>query len=158
MNPPTNLPLLFLDFDGVLHSVGEEAVDEDFKLIANPNLFCWRPLLEKALACYPDVRIVVSSDWRRLFGDDSLIELLGPQLGQRFVGVVEFSGGARSDEILADVQRRKADAWLALDDHPSVAAAAQFDWRFVPCPPTEGLSNLRVQRELAEKLERLTRR
>ncbi len=37
---------------------------------------------------YSEVQIVVSSDWRRLFGDQALVALLGPSLGQRFIGVV----------------------------------------------------------------------
>jgi hypothetical protein len=34
------------------------------------------------------IRIIVSSDWRRLFDDATLIRLLAP-LATRFVGVVE---------------------------------------------------------------------
>jgi hypothetical protein len=87
-DPSAKPQLLFLDFDGVLHPVGERAFDENFRLIANPGLFVWRPILEQILVPFPSVRIVVSSDWRRLFDDENLIRLLGP-LGNRFAGVVE---------------------------------------------------------------------
>jgi hypothetical protein len=51
-----------LDFDGVLHPVGVPAVDEDFRLIENPGLFVWLPILERLLAPHPTVWIIVSSD------------------------------------------------------------------------------------------------
>ncbi|WP_256095067.1 HAD domain-containing protein [Paraburkholderia nodosa] len=79
----TRHPVLFLDFDGVLHAYDELALDDNFRLIENPNLFMWCPVLERILAPFPEVRIVVSSDWRRLFDDAALIKLLGP-LGARF--------------------------------------------------------------------------
>jgi hypothetical protein len=88
---PPVVPFLFLDFDGVLHPVGERALDDDFCLIENPGLFIWRPIQEALLAQYPAVRIIISSDWRRLFDDATLIRLLGP-LSNRFAGVVESVG------------------------------------------------------------------
>ena len=88
MDEPEIAQILFLDFDGVLHSVDEPALDDYFKYNGNPNLFQWIQFLDDALAPYPDVRIIVSSDWRRLFGDDELIQFLGP-VGHRFIGVVE---------------------------------------------------------------------
>ncbi|MEX3939865.1 HAD domain-containing protein [Paraburkholderia sp. BR10937] len=118
----TSHPVLFLDFDGVLHACDELALDDNFRLIENPNLFMWCPVLERILAPFPEVRVVVSSDWRRRFDDAALIELLGP-LGARFAGVVEGYGPTRAAEILAEVQRRSIALWLALDDHPSVVDA-----------------------------------
>ena len=35
----TDGPVLFLDFDGVLHQLGEPALDENFRLLYNPRLF-----------------------------------------------------------------------------------------------------------------------
>ena len=148
-------PLLFLDFDGVLHPLGEQALDEDFRLLDNPGLFVWLPILEQILAAYPSVRILVSSDWRRLFDDASLIRLLGP-LGNRFAGVVEVHASSRAAEILDEARRRKTENWLALDDHPSVTVAGSTDERFVVCQPDEGISSLAVQQELRRKLAALT--
>lgn len=145
--------VLFLDFDGVLHAVGEPALDEDFRLIANPSLFCWRHILEQALAPHPSVRIVVSSDWRRLFDDENLARLLGSNLGPRVLGAVETVKTTRADEILAEAARRGISHWLAIDDHPSVAIARRAgDSRFIACNPNTGLSNARVRNELQQKL------
>ena len=149
--------VLFLDFDGVLHAVGEPALDEDWRLIDNPNLFCWRHFLEDALALHPTVRIVVSSDWRRLLDDENLARLLGPTLGPRLLGAVETANTSRAQEILVEATRRGVSRWLALDDHPSVAVARRAgDPRFIVCNPDTGLSSARVRKELKWKLADLT--
>lgn len=71
-------PVLFLDFDGVLHGAHEVAVDDDGRVVLdNPRLFEHLPLLTEELAPYPELRIIVSSDWQRLFDDASLVRLLG---------------------------------------------------------------------------------
>ncbi|MEX3982562.1 HAD domain-containing protein [Paraburkholderia sp. EG287A] len=147
-------PVLFLDFDGVLHAYDELALDDGFRLIENPNLFMWCPVLEQILAPFPDVRIVISSDWRRLFDDAALIELLGP-LGARFAGVVEEYGPTRAAEILAEVQRRSITRWLALDDHPSVVDAAREDPRFIVCSGRTGVASTDVQQALRQALKAL---
>ncbi|WP_162600983.1 HAD domain-containing protein [Paraburkholderia sp. C35] len=148
-------PVLFLDFDGVLHPVGEPAVDDNFRLIENPGLFVWRPLLERILEPYPQIRIVVSSDWRRLFDDPTLIQLLGPLSG-RFAGVVESYRSNRAEEILAEVQRRSVREWIAIDDHESVAAAQHAEPRFIACAPGTGLNEPVVQRRLGDMLAALS--
>ncbi|MDW3688514.1 HAD domain-containing protein [Cupriavidus sp. CV2] len=150
-----DLRVLFLDFDGVVHALGEPALDEDFKLLANPNLFGWLPILGELLEPYPNVRIIVSSDWRRLCDDGTLVRLLGP-LGVRFIGVVETWGGSRAEEILEEARRRCLTHWLAIDDHPSVEAASRIDSRFVTCAPDTGVSAASVQAELQRKLAVLT--
>jgi len=148
-----NAIVLFLDFDGVLHPVGTPALDENFRLIDDPSLFCWRPILEQVLAPYPEVQIVVSSDWRRLFGDEALVALLGPSLGQRFIGVVNRYNESRAAEILAEVSQRKLCRWFAIDDHPSVLKASRAgDGRFIACSPYTGISDVSAQKELKRKL------
>lgn len=142
-------PVLYLDFDGVLHSNSEPALSENFKLLNNPDLFSWRFILEDALRPHQAVRIVVSSDWRRLFSDASLVELLGPELGQRFIGVVDVQISSRAEEILHDAKARGLRHWLALDDHPSVHAAAHAgDHRFVACDSALGLTSPDVRQKL----------
>lgn len=150
-------PVLFLDFDGVLHAQNEPALDENFRLLPNPRLFCWREILESELLPYPTVQIIVSSDWRRLFDDDNLVRLLGP-LGPRFIGVVESYQHSRAEEIVTDASRRGLACWLAIDDHPSVCDARNNgDARFIACSPDTGLQSDKVQRELRRKLAELLR-
>ena len=151
MNEPVIAQILFLDFDGVLHSVDEPALDDYFKYNGNPNLFQWIRFLDHALAPYPDVRIIVSSDWRRLFGDDELIQFLGP-VGHRFIGVVEQYGPTRAAEIMREAKLRGITHWVAVDDHVTVALASVCDDRFVVCDPKNGLSEETVQLTLAKTL------
>lgn len=149
---PNVAPVLFLDFDGVLHRLGELALDEDFQLLPNPNLFQWRPILERLMEPWPDVRVIVSSDWRRLFDDENLVRLLGPQLGPRFIGVVEVNDESRANELYREVARRGLMQWVALDDHPTVVAASKSERRFVACESNTGLSSLGVQEMLTRQL------
>ncbi|WP_170291464.1 HAD domain-containing protein [Dechloromonas hortensis] len=136
--------VLYLDFDGVLHPDGTEAIDDRGRLIANPALFSWLPVLVELLKPFPEVRIIVSSDWRRLFDDAALIRLLGP-LGNRFAGVVERIAPPRAQEILHDAQTRGLSDWIALDDHRSVHQAARMDPRFIACEPVLGVTSDQVQ-------------
>jgi len=150
-------PALYVDFDGVMHPVGAAVLNENSQLIPNPRLFCWRPYLEEALASHPEVKIVVSSDWRKLFSDEALMQFLGPHLGPRFVGVVELYTGCRAEEILADATRRGFTKWLAIDDHETVRTASKHDARFIACTPEGGLSSPAVQRALKLKLAKMIR-
>lgn len=143
--------VLFTDFDGVLHAADEPALDSTGRLIANERLFAWLPILADILEPYPQVRLVVSSDWRRLLDDDNLRRVLGP-LAPRFAGIVEIWGASRADEILAEVRRRRLTNWLAVDDHPSVLIASRRDTRFIPCAPDAGLSAPAVQAMLRKRL------
>ncbi|BAL23499.1 HAD domain-containing protein [Azoarcus sp. KH32C] len=151
-------PVLFVDYDGVLHKFGEQALDEGFNLIANSALFCWVPHLERLLTPYPEIRIVVSSDWRRLFPDETLADLLGA-LKPRVIGAVEISCSPRSEEIRREAARRGLVHWLALDDHFSVLDAERVgDERYVGCAPETGLSDPLVQAKLARRLADLMAR
>ncbi|MBM5665801.1 hypothetical protein GSH07_12090 [Burkholderia pseudomallei] len=142
---------MFLDFDGVLHAADEPALDSAGRLLPNPRLFAWLPLLDAILAPCHDVQIIVSSDWRRLLDDANLVRVLGT-LGSRFNGVVETWGASRADEILDEVSRRRLTQWLALDDHPSVVTASMRDDRFIACAPDSGLSAPAVQALLRARL------
>jgi hypothetical protein len=114
-------------------------------------LCVWLPVLVDILEPHPDVRIVVSSDWRRLLDDNSLKRVLGP-LGARFVDVVETWGASRADEILTEVRRRQLTRWLAIDDHPSVVVASRRDARFIACTPETSLSAPTIQATLRSRL------
>lgn len=145
-------PVLFLDFDGVLHGAEEAAFDDDCRVVLdNPRLFEHVPLLAAELAPYPDVRIVVSSDWQRLFDDASLVRLLGP-LGPRFVGVTNVRAETRAHAIHLCAERMKLTRWLALDDNESVVEASQTDHRFIACPAGAGISDVVTLNTLRTRL------
>jgi hypothetical protein len=148
---------LFTDFDGVFHPADAATFDAAGQLVTDARLFAWLPVLVDILAPYPEVRIVVSSDWRRLLDDAGLKRVLGP-LAPRFAGVVQTWGASRADEILAEVRRRQLTRWLALDDHPTVVAASRHNARFIACEPDTGLSALPVQTRLRATLANLVNR
>ncbi len=145
-------PVLFLDFDGVLHGAQEAALDDDGRVVLdNPRLFEHVPLLAAELAPYPDMRIVVSSDWQRLFDDASLVRLLGP-LGPRFFGATNNRAETRAHAILRCAERLRLTRWLALDDHESVVEASRTDNRFIACPPSAGISDVVTLNTLRTRL------
>ena len=135
--------ILFLDFDGVLHhkdAAGRELrprdqttldslsdaerryIDKEGRLIVGANLFCHAERLVIALQPFPDVRIVISSSWRKYFDIDSLKVFLPATLADRVIGVtpVVFPCDGtclRSREIYRYFSEHNLHTnWLALDD------------------------------------------
>lgn len=140
-------PILFLDFDGVLHRDGAP-VDE---------LFCKIPVLEQALRRCPDVDVVISSSWREVHPLDEIQEYFSPDIGVRIIGVTpvrpaleeiptQLWSFVREAECVAWItENRPAASWIALDDQA---------WRFRPFSPNLILVNgeLGLTEELAHLL------
>lgn len=161
--------VLYLDLDGV---VQHEAVLYHPKrgIYMSPIqtgrvLFEWIPILEGILRPYPDVALVLSSTWCIRPGYAKTLERLPSSLRSRFIGgtyhrrihgadpasLSAFRDTARGLQVWEDVQRRKPRQWLAIDDDVQ-------DWpqwaleQLVACDGTTGLSDTRVQAQLANKL------
>ena len=148
-------PVLFLDFDGVMHPYDPLAIEDNSRIAADVGRFCWLPLLTYTLAEYPAVRIVVTSDWRHFSDDDKLRGFLGP-LASRFAGSTGLASGfARADYIQQVVKLQALEYWCALDDDPSVRKAALEEPRFVACDSATGLSEPLVSAAMARWLQRL---
>jgi len=146
-------PVLFLDFDGVMHPYDLYALEANLRA----GQFRWLPLLTQTLAPYSAVRIVVTSDWRYFSDADRMRELLGP-LASRFAGCTAFSRGfTRADHIRQVVQTETLQHWCALDDDSSVFHASREDPRFVACAPATGLSEPLVTAALTQWLRQLPR-
>ena len=106
--------ICFLDFDGVLHSIGQQAF--------NPHVMS---RLADAIEHYP-VSIVISSAWRLEYDLEKLRDFLGDRLGPRVIGVNPFI----PDPFLkycrfheGQLYLEQADLiglpWLAIDDQES---------------------------------------
>lgn len=114
---------LFLDFDGVTHPVSDI---EDWRtlnvhgadinhLIEKRKLFRWMPLLTQALDEHPDVVVVVHSGWRAVLDNTRMRYILGPDLGQRFMGVTS-SALSRHEGIEDLANRAGIDEFIVIDD------------------------------------------
>jgi hypothetical protein len=80
-------PVLYLDFDGVLHP------DEIYRIRGRivlrcdgMNLFEWAPLLVDHLEPYPDPRIILSTSWIRTLSLNEARAWLPVSLGSRVIG------------------------------------------------------------------------
>lgn len=125
-------PLLFLDFDGVLHPASAYQT----------RAFCHAPTLAQCLAPY-DCDIVISSSWRFSHSLDEIRSLLPRELALRVTGVTgpAYVGRhARYVEILRYLSgsRLPNGSWRALDD---------ARWEFptglqnlIVCDPNAGLA------------------
>jgi len=111
-------PVLFLDFDGVVHP----------ESCSSAQLFCGLPLIEEVLLRYPRVEIVISSSWREHHGLQELQGHFSPALRDRVVGCTPIyrqdpcepaQRHVREIECTSWLRAHRPDAqWLALDDNP----------------------------------------
>jgi len=118
--------VLYVDFDGVLHHEnvlwhpkrGAFAGPPGFKLFEHA------PLLDELLTPYPEVGIVLSTSWVRLYGCTGSAKRLPLGLRTRVLGATfhsqmdeaVFAARPRGRQVLDDVARRQPRGWLALDD------------------------------------------
>ncbi len=114
-------PLLFLDFDGVLHRE---------PCFLDEHLFERREHVEQVLRDFPEVEIVISSTWRFKHDLAALRAFFAPDIGSRIIGVTpraqdlpelaEVIGPSyhRQIEIEGWLRQngRAYEEWVALDD------------------------------------------
>ncbi len=107
--------VVFLDFDGVTHPWGES---EDFRCL---------PVFEAVLRDYPEVRVVIASDWRTLFSLPKLTARFAEDLRARVVDVTPTIFPKEPNELYGLREREarqwlarhpEIDGWLAVDDAP----------------------------------------
>lgn len=112
------MPILFLDFDGVLHP--DPCPDRR-------RLFERAPQLVEALAPFDAVQIVLSTSWRTEVAPAQLARCLPRALRRRLAGVTQRFQDIRCAPALVPYRRqaecqhwidthRPDAAWLALDD------------------------------------------
>lgn len=119
-------PVVYLDYDGVLHHEnvlwdprrGAYAGAPGFQLFEHADF------LDKLLAPYPAVRIVLSTSWVRTYGCYGSAKRLPLGLRDRVIGATfhskmsepDFVAKPRGIQVIEDVMRRRPSAWMALDD------------------------------------------
>jgi hypothetical protein len=82
--PLYKMPILFLDFDGVLRRNGSPLYNLESELVIN---------LEKAPREAPAVKIVITSSWREAFGLNELRGLFSADIAVRVEGCTPTSLG-----------------------------------------------------------------
>ena len=136
-------PLLFLDFDGVLHPLKS----------GEAGRFVLMPAFEAWARKHPAIEIVISSTRRQIFPFETIRRFFSADIRPRIIGVTPIvvveAEYKRHHEIGAWLRKnqREAAPWVALDDSPE---------RFPPdcpnlvlCDPARGFD--------ADIAERLTR-
>jgi hypothetical protein len=124
------------------------------------KLFEWMPVLENLLLPHPDVRIVLSTSWVRVKGFGFAKKKLTANLQSRVVGATfhkremskfEFDNMSRGSQIFADVQRRRPEAWFAIDNDAGAWPHHCLD-HLIKTEDHTGLSDPRVQAAVTARL------
>lgn len=125
MHTPIDSPILYLDFDGVLHPGEVYRIRGQIVLRCDGiSLFEWSPLLVEYLEPHPDVRIVLSTSWVRVLSFSRARAWLPDALAKRVIGATWHSamnqawwrGLSRYEQISRHAQRHRISRWLAVDD------------------------------------------
>lgn len=161
--------ILFLDFDGVLHADDVYRTKKGLVILSGGTLFEHASLLAAALEPHPEVKIVLSTSWVRVFGfsqakPSQAKKRLLPQLQDRVVGATYHSDFEREDytgtpwcnltrfeQISRHVTRNKITDWLALDNDKKGWPESQYH-RLVHTKDRLGLGEVAAQQRLAEAL------
>ena len=157
--------ILYLDFDGVLHHENVRWNSRVGAYLSAPEgyvLFQHAELLEELLKPYPEVRIVLSTSWVRVYGCTKAAKNLRPSLRARVVGATFhsqmneelFTSMPRGKQVCADVERRKPRDWLALDDDYLHWPEWCLD-KYIRTDEHEGISEPSVLAEFQQKLARM---
>lgn len=125
LNQSIGGPVLYLDYDGVLHP------DEVYRIRGRivlqrdgMSLFEWAPLLAEHLEPYPDLRIILSTSWVRVLSFNEARAWLPDSLGSRVIGATWHSAMdlfwwhslSRYQQISLHARRHRISRWLAIDD------------------------------------------
>jgi hypothetical protein len=147
------IPILFLDFDGVLHPDAAFHTKRGIELRGEGELFMWAPILESLLSECPQIQIVLSTSWVRQLDFKRAKKRLPESLQDPVIGATYHSSmesgpdatpwmqRTRWQQIASHLSRNKVQDWIALDDD---AAGWPDDQRhrLLLCDPQTGLAGL----------------
>lgn len=148
------MKIIFLDIDGVMHSVDKVGIE------SVSGLFEYLPLLGTVLDRCPDVSVIISSSWRDTHSLPELQALFG-DYGHRVIGTtlsdVSCSRPAnRFQECLAAAERHQASDWVVVDDQPGIVWGSQIPSpelarKVLWCDPVLGLATPFVAHSLIKR-------
>lgn len=144
--------LLFLDIDGVMHSVDRvQAIHTSAGTeYAGDRLFEHLPLLGRILDQCPDVSVIISSAWRDVYTLSDLQKFFG-SWGHRVIGTTLSSDALdsipanRFQECQVVAERLGVSDWVMVDDQPGIVWGSQIPARdlvrrVIWCDPVLGLA------------------
>lgn len=160
--------ILFLDFDGVLHPDAAFLVKGRPRLKAEGELFMWAPLLVDVLADFPEVKIVLSTNWARDLSFARACRWLPDELRAPIIGATWHSAmlfkrdgfrslstwwdeASRYQQIKRYAGRARLTNWVAVDDQPEGWGADDLN-KLVHTNGETGLSDPVKLALLAERL------
>ncbi|HET7308201.1 MAG TPA: HAD domain-containing protein [Gammaproteobacteria bacterium] len=122
--------IVFIDFDGVLHTVRGEQFE-------HMDIFC------AAMRAHPAAKIVISSSWREVFDLADLRALFADDIAEQIIGRTPVLPGVRWPrereirQFLHDTGRTH-EAWIAIDD---ITDFFRDHTRVLYCDPERGLTS-----------------
>ena len=155
--------VLFLDIDGVLHrGIARRSGNRVVSSAPHIKLFEYAGVLDDLLRPYPEVEVVLSSDWSLVFGTELTRNAIpSPSLQNRIVGAT-FDGCTlnpvvwpllpRGEQVLDYVSRNAPLRWLAVDDRADGFEVHRH--RLVHCQTEVGLGDSAVVEQFRERLQR----
>jgi len=166
--------IIFLDFDGVLHPDAVYTIANlKHNFFGEGALFMHTPILEKLIEPYPELKIVLSTNWARRIGYENTRNKLPIKLQERVVGATLHtqtkqmyqdpygSNISRFEQIEWHASNNDIKQWLATDDLFSGTEIKKWsdDYRhlLVLTEQSKGLACLETQSENQTKLMELYR-
>ena len=155
-----SLPVVYLDYDGVLHS--DEVYwyrKRGIVLRADHGLFAAAGILESILALYPAVQVILATTWVRVLSYHTAAKRLPPGLQTRLRGATWHSSIdaewcntlTRYEQIANHARRHAIKTWLAVDNDAEGWPLDEAD-RLVRTLDRHGLLEPAAQYELTRKL------
>lgn len=155
--------LLFLDIDGVMHSVDNvqaSSTDAGIKYFGD-RLFEHLPVLGRILDQCPDVSVIISSDWRHIHTLQQLQGFFG-DWGHRVIGTTanvdatDSLPANRFQECMAMAEQLKVADWVMVDDQPGIVWGSQIpareeSRRVVWCDPVLGIGQTVVATSIVRR-------
>ena len=146
----SNMAIIFLDFDGVLHPadyLSFKTINDEL-VLASDARFCWVEDLWNLIHNF-DCHLVIHSSWRNSYTLEQLRNLLPVELGKRVVAIT--AGDNRHQSILGYVEKSGVESYIILDD-----AADEYPSECIElllCKDNMGISSPEIQNKLTQFLE-----
>lgn len=120
-------PVLFLDFDGVLHP------EPSF----SHETFSQLPLVEAVLRAFLSVDIVISSTWRMNTPEERILSYFSKDIVPRVIGFTPYMRSSSDDSWLPYHREGQCLSWLTSNrpaGTPWMALDDRDDWFSPGCP------------------------